>query len=72
MELTELLWSEIRVVWLDYRRLSPQDALEPGLSGAVLAELSLDYDIPELRFHAGHFFSCLIKITLLRSTCGGV
>lgn len=57
MELTELLWCEIREVCLDYRRLSPQDALEPGLSGSILAEMSLDYGIPELRFHAGPFFS---------------
>lgn len=57
MELTELLWSEIMEVWLYYRRLNPQDALEPGLSGSILAELSLDYGISELRFHTGPFFS---------------
>lgn len=28
--------------------MSPQDALEPGLSGSILAELSLDYSISEL------------------------
>jgi len=34
-----------------------QDAFEPGLSGSVPAELSLDYGISELRFHAGPFSS---------------
>lgn len=37
--------------------MRPQDALEPGLSGSIPAELSLDYGISKLRFHAGPFFS---------------
>lgn len=57
MELIEHLWCEIREVWLYYRRLSPQDALEPGLSGSILGEMNLDYGISELRFHTGPFFS---------------
>lgn len=56
MELTELLWSEVREVWVYYRRLNPQDALEPGLSGSILAELSLDYGISELSSTLGPIF----------------
>lgn len=53
--------SGIRGVRLDYWRMSPQDALEPGLCGSILTELSLDCGISELRFHAGHFFFLLDK-----------
>lgn len=38
-------------------QMRPQDALEPWLSGLIAAELSLDCDILELKFHAGPFLS---------------
>lgn len=46
--------------------MKPRDMPETGLSGSIP---SLDYGILELKFQAGPVF-CLIKITLVRGTCG--